>query len=72
MILFNYKHVYHYRSEYFFKFDNQFEIHDDIDVLKRMGLLLGIYSWYCISSIRYSLRISISNLMFAFFLLFKV
>lgn len=29
------------RSEYHFKFDDKFEIHDDIEVLKRMGLLLG-------------------------------
>lgn len=29
------------RSEYQFKFDDEFSIHDDIEVLKRMGLLLG-------------------------------
>lgn len=29
------------RSEYFFSFDDKFEIHDDIEILKRMGLLLG-------------------------------
>lgn len=29
------------RSEFSFKFDNTFEIHDDLEVLKRMGLLLG-------------------------------
>lgn len=29
------------RSEYIFKFDNTFEMHDDIEVLKRMGLLQG-------------------------------
>lgn len=31
------------RSEYFFSFDDKFEIHDDIEILKRMGLLLGEY-----------------------------
>lgn len=30
-----------YRSEYHFIFNDKFEIHDDIEVLKRMGLLLG-------------------------------
>lgn len=30
-----------FRSEYFFSFDDKFEIHDDIEILKRMGLLLG-------------------------------
>ncbi len=34
-----------YRSEYFFKFDDNFEIHDDIEVLKRMGLLAGKFQW---------------------------
>ena len=29
------------RSEYIFKFDDQFEMHDDAQVLKRMGLLGG-------------------------------
>lgn len=31
------------RSEYIFKFDKAFEMHDDIEVLKRMGLLQGAY-----------------------------
>lgn len=35
------------RSEYFFKFDDKFEIHDDVDVLKRMGLLLGLDKGEC-------------------------
>lgn len=30
-----------FRSEYFFKFDDEFEINDDVVVLKRMGLLAG-------------------------------
>ncbi|XP_030381719.1 transcription factor Dp [Scaptodrosophila lebanonensis] len=30
------------KSEYIFKFNNTFEMHDDIEVLKRMGLLLGL------------------------------
>lgn len=32
------------RYEYLFNFDNTFEIHDDIEVLKRMGLTLGLES----------------------------
>jgi hypothetical protein len=27
--------------EYLFNFDDRFEIHDDIEVLKRMGMVLG-------------------------------
>lgn len=30
------------RTEYFFKFDDKFEIHDHVKVLKQMGLLLGL------------------------------
>ena len=30
------------RSEYWFNFDRPFEIHDDIEVLKRLGLAYGI------------------------------
>ena len=30
-----------FRMEYLFNFDDTFEIHDDIEVLKRMGLALG-------------------------------
>lgn len=33
--------MYHYRMEYLFNFDDKFEIHDDIEVLKRMGMVLG-------------------------------
>ena len=29
--------------EYLFNFDDKFEIHDDIEVLKRMGMVLGEY-----------------------------
>lgn len=29
------------RREYLFNFDDKFEIHDDIEVLKRMGMDLG-------------------------------
>lgn len=35
---------YYSRSEYFFSFNDKFEIHDDIEILKRMGLLLGTLS----------------------------
>ena len=30
------------KTEYLFNFDNTFEIHDDVEVLKRMGLALGL------------------------------
>lgn len=30
-----------YRREYLLKFDDKFEVQDDFEVLKRMGLLLG-------------------------------
>jgi len=29
--------------EYLFSFNDKFEIHDDIEVLKRMGMVLGEY-----------------------------
>lgn len=35
------------KSEYFFKFDDTFKIHDDVDVLKRMGLLFGLDKGEC-------------------------
>lgn len=35
------------RYEYLFKFDNTFEIHDDIEVLKRMGMALGLEKGSC-------------------------
>lgn len=35
------------KSEYSFKFDDKFEIHDDIDVLKKMGLLQGLDKGEC-------------------------
>ncbi|XP_017032529.1 transcription factor Dp [Drosophila kikkawai] len=35
------------KSEYIFKFDKTFEMHDDIEVLKRMGLLLGLDKGEC-------------------------
>ncbi|XP_075426344.1 transcription factor Dp-2 isoform X2 [Ascaphus truei] len=37
------------KFEYLFNFDNAFEIHDDIEVLKRMGLSLGLESGKCTS-----------------------
>lgn len=39
----------HFRSEYLFNFDNTFEIHDDIEVLKRMGLAFGLEKGECSS-----------------------
>nr|CAD7196949.1 unnamed protein product [Timema douglasi] len=33
----------HDKKEYLFSFDDKFEIHDDIEVLKRMGMCLGNY-----------------------------
>lgn len=35
------------RFEYLFNFDNAFEIHDDIEVLKRMGMACGLESGSC-------------------------
>jgi len=35
------------KSEYLFNFDEAFEIHDDIEVLKRMGLSLGLDKGDC-------------------------
>ncbi|CAJ0966114.1 unnamed protein product [Ranitomeya imitator] len=37
------------RFEYLFNFDNAFEIHDDIEVLKRMGMSFGLESGKCTS-----------------------
>ena len=36
-----------YRFEYLFNFDNRFEIHDDIEVLKRMGMAFGLEKTSC-------------------------
>jgi len=36
-----------FRSEYLFNFDRTFEIHDDIEVLKRMGLSFGLEKGHC-------------------------
>lgn len=35
------------KYEYLFNFDNTFEIHDDIEVLKRMGMALGLEKGQC-------------------------
>ncbi|XP_013112326.1 transcription factor Dp isoform X2 [Stomoxys calcitrans] len=35
------------KSEYIFKFDDKFEMHDDAEVLKRMGLLFGLDKGHC-------------------------
>ncbi|XP_048190399.1 transcription factor Dp-2 [Perognathus longimembris pacificus] len=35
------------KFEYLFNFDNAFEIHDDMEVLKRMGMALGLESGRC-------------------------
>ncbi|XP_062409351.1 transcription factor Dp-2 isoform X3 [Sardina pilchardus] len=35
------------KCEYLFNFDNTFEIHDDIEVLKRMGMSLGLENGSC-------------------------
>lgn len=35
------------KSEYLFSFDRTFEIHDDIEVLKRMGLSFGLEKGHC-------------------------
>eukprot|EP00794_Sanderia_malayensis_P010895 gene10895-12053_t len=35
------------KSEYLFNFNNMFEIHDDIEVLKRMGMAMGLEKGQC-------------------------
>lgn len=35
------------RFEYLFNFDSMFEIHDDIEVLKRMGMACGLEVGKC-------------------------
>lgn len=40
-------HVCDCRTEYLFNFDNAFEIHDDIEVLRRMGMMMGLESGQC-------------------------
>lgn len=35
------------RFEYLFNFDNTFEIHDDSEVLKRMGMSFGLEAGKC-------------------------
>lgn len=35
------------KFEYLFNFDNMFEIHDDVEILKRMGLAFGLESGRC-------------------------
>ena len=35
------------KMEYLFTFDDTFEIHDDIEVLKRMGMALGLHKADC-------------------------
>lgn len=35
------------KTEYLFAFNDQFEIHDDIEVLKRMGLVMGLDKGRC-------------------------
>ena len=37
----------HCRSEYVFHFDQPFAIHDDLDVLKKMGMAFGLESGTC-------------------------
>ena len=39
--------AFHYRSEYVFHFDQPFAIHDDVDVLKKMGMAFGLESGTC-------------------------
>uniref|UniRef100_A0A2K5R961 Transcription factor n=1 Tax=Cebus imitator TaxID=2715852 RepID=A0A2K5R961_CEBIM len=39
--------IYKDKFEYLFNFDNTFEIHDDIEVLKRMGMACGLESGSC-------------------------
>uniref|UniRef100_A0A2K6T888 Transcription factor n=1 Tax=Saimiri boliviensis boliviensis TaxID=39432 RepID=A0A2K6T888_SAIBB len=45
-IIINTRNIYD-KFEYLFNFDNTFEIHDDIDVLKWMGMVCGLESGSC-------------------------
>ena len=36
-----------HRRAYTFQFDHQFEIHDDVEVLRRMGLTYGLERGHC-------------------------
>lgn len=38
------------KDEYLFNFDNTFEIHDDIEVLKRMGMTFGLEKGQCLQA----------------------
>lgn len=38
------------KTEYLFEFDDKFEIHDDMEVLKRMGLVMGLDKGQCTDS----------------------
>lgn len=38
------------KTEYLFEFDDKFEIHDDMEVLKRMGLVMGLDKGRCSDS----------------------
>lgn len=40
-------HLFLCRFEYLFNFDSMFEIHDDIEVLKRMGMACGLEVGKC-------------------------
>lgn len=40
-------HTLSFRSEYVFNFDSTFELHRDVDVLKKLGLDSGLHSGQC-------------------------
>lgn len=46
-----------FRREYLLKFDDKFEVQDDFEVLKRMGLLLGMPKIYSFFFANFYLRI---------------
>ena len=57
-------HVLFNRTEYLFNFDDTFEIHDDIEVLKRMGMALGkscIYYVFYVYSEYFNICMNDSN-----------
>ena len=35
------------RTEYYFDFTQPFQIHDDIEILKRMGMTMGLHNGTC-------------------------
>ena len=46
------------------KFDDKFEVHDDVEVLKRMGLLLGMFFFIFINDWKLKMEFLLMRLFF--------